>query len=234
MHRNPSKFWEVLLRQNINFWESDISIIWAGEQGADGGGLYKEFLLHSMENFPLTNQVFGRSQSLLFTAIPEAVMHEKYHTLGQLSTLAILTIGRGPSCLNKLLVHTLFDVPDYSLMLPEEDLDGELGHYLKRIEEGDVSALVDAKIEPSKDLNRNKEMFINFYCIISRAAAIEQFRNGVNSISREIIERKCCFKSFFVYERPIIKLKDLRKFLSIYPISRKRHSCIRSRGPSCY
>ena len=57
-------------------------------------------------------------------------------------------------------------------------------------------------------------MFINFYCIISRAAAIEQFRNGVNSISREIIERKCCFKSFFVYERPIIKLKDLRKFLS--------------------
>ena len=187
-----------------------------------------------MENFPLTNQVFGRSQSLLFTAIPEAVMHEKYHTLGQLSTLAILTIGRGPSCLNKLLVHTLFDVPDYSLMLPEEDLDGELGHYLKRIEEGDVSALVDAKIEPSKDLNRNKEMFINFYCIISRAAAIEQFRNGVNSISREIIERKCCFKSFFVYERPIIKLKDLRKFLSIYPISRKRHSCIRSRRPSCY
>ena len=47
-------------------------------------------------------------------------------------------------------------------MLPEEDLDGELGHYLKRIEEGDVSALVDAKIEPSKDLNRNKEMFITF------------------------------------------------------------------------
>ena len=56
-------------------------------------------------------------------------------------------------------------------------------------------------------------MFINFYCIISRAAAIEQFRNGVNSISREIIERKCCFKSFFVYDSPIITLKDLRKFL---------------------
>ena len=53
-------------------------------------------------------------------------MHKKYHTLGQLSTLAILTIGREPSCLNKLLVHTLFDVPDYSLMLPEEGLDGEL------------------------------------------------------------------------------------------------------------
>ena len=95
VHRNPSKFWEVLFRQNINFSEFDISIILAGEQGVYGGGLYREFLLHSMENFPfLTNLVFGRSQSLLYTAIPEAVMHKKYHTLGQLSALAILTIGR--------------------------------------------------------------------------------------------------------------------------------------------
>ena len=82
-----------------------------------------------MKNFPfLTNLVFGRSQSLFLTAIPEAVMHKEYHTLGQLSALAILTNGRGPSCLNKLLLHTLFKIPDYSLMLPEEDLDGELGH----------------------------------------------------------------------------------------------------------
>ena len=51
-------------------------------------------------------------------------------------------------------------------MLPEEDLNGELGHYQKRIE-GDVSALVDANIVPWKDLKRNKEMFINFYCNIS-------------------------------------------------------------------
>ena len=57
-------------------------------------------------------------------------------------------------------------------------------------------------------------MFIKFYCIISQAAAIEQFRNDFNSILREIIERKCCFKPFFVYEKPLIKLKDLRKLLS--------------------
>ena len=119
-------------------------------------------------------------------------------------------------------------------MLPEEDLDGELGHYLKRIEEGDDSALVDANIVPSKDLNWNKEIFINLYCIISRAAAIEQFGNGVNSVSREITERKWCFKSLFVCERPMINLKDLRKFFFIYPISRRRHSCIRSRGRNCY
>ena len=99
-------------------------------------------------------------------------------------------------------------------MLPEEDLHGELGYYLKHIEEGDFSAFVDTNIVPSKDLNWNKEMFINLYCIISREAAIEQFRNSVNSISREIIERECCFKPFFVYEKPLIKLNDLRRFLS--------------------
>ena len=36
----------------------------------------------------------------------------------------------------------------------------------------------------------------------------------MNSISREIIERKCCFRPFFVYEKPLLKLKDLRKLLS--------------------
>ena len=70
VQRNPSKFWDVLLRQIINFSESDISIIWAGEQGAYRWGLYREFSLHSVENFSfLTSRVFGRSQrysSLLF------------------------------------------------------------------------------------------------------------------------------------------------------------------------
>ena len=60
VHLNPSKFWEVLLRQNINFSGSDINIIWAGEQGADRRGLYSKFLFHSMEKYPfLTNLVFG-------------------------------------------------------------------------------------------------------------------------------------------------------------------------------
>ena len=101
-------------------------------------------------------------------------MHTKYHNLGQLSALAILTIGRGPSCLNKLLAHTVFETPDCSLMLLKEDL------------EGDISSFVDVNITPSENLTPNKEMFINFYCITSRAAATGHFRNGVNSISKEI------------------------------------------------
>ena len=63
-------------------------------------------------------------------------MHTKYHNLGQLSALAILTIGRGPSCLNKLLAHTVFETPDCSLMLLKEDL------------EGDISSFVDVNITP--------------------------------------------------------------------------------------
>ena len=74
--------------------------------------------------------------------------------------------------------------------------------------------LLDVNIVPSKDLNPNKEIFINSCSIISRAAATEHLRNGVNSIYREIIKRKCCFKPFFLHKKPLIKLNDLRKFLS--------------------
>ena len=91
-----------------------------------------------------TLQCYSRSSSAL-----------KVSHFRQLSALAISTIGRGPSCLHKLLVHTPFEIPDCVLMLREENLDGELGYYLKRIEEGDVSRLVDANIVPSKDLIPN-------------------------------------------------------------------------------
>ena len=48
-HRNPERVWSVLFRQKIDFARNDTSVIWAGEAGADGGGLYREFLLYSME-----------------------------------------------------------------------------------------------------------------------------------------------------------------------------------------
>ena len=91
-----------------------------------------------------TLQSYSRSSSVL-----------KVSHFRQLSALAILTIGRGPSCLHKLLVHAPFEIPDCVLMLPEENFDGELGYYLKCIEEGDVSGLIDANIVPSKELIPN-------------------------------------------------------------------------------
>ena len=58
-HRNTSKLWELVFRQKIDFCTCDVSIIWAGEPGADGGGLLREFLLFAMENFPINTPFFG-------------------------------------------------------------------------------------------------------------------------------------------------------------------------------
>ena len=42
-HRSPNRFWSVLFRQSVNFATVNTTIIWAGEPGQDGGGLYREF-----------------------------------------------------------------------------------------------------------------------------------------------------------------------------------------------
>ena len=50
-HRDTVKFWELLFRQNIGLSTNEIKVIWAGEEGADDGGLYQEFLLFALEKF---------------------------------------------------------------------------------------------------------------------------------------------------------------------------------------
>ena len=42
-HRSPNRFWSVLFRQSVNFATVNTTIIWVGEPGQDGGGLYREF-----------------------------------------------------------------------------------------------------------------------------------------------------------------------------------------------
>ena len=44
-HRDSVKFWELVFGQNIDLSTNEIKVIWAGETGADGGGLYRVFLL---------------------------------------------------------------------------------------------------------------------------------------------------------------------------------------------
>ena len=63
-HRKKRKFWDILFRQKVDLATSSINVIWAGEAGADGGGLYREFLLYAMGNFSdLSNLIFGHPNS---------------------------------------------------------------------------------------------------------------------------------------------------------------------------
>ena len=107
-HRNTSKFWELVFRQKINFSTCDVSGIRAGEPGADGGGLPREFLLFAMENFPIDTHFFGTGNKLFFTALPTAIISKEYCILGQLYALAILHIGRGPTGFHLCLVEAVF------------------------------------------------------------------------------------------------------------------------------
>ena len=39
-HRSPNQFWSALFRQSVNLAIVDTTVIWAGEPGQDGRGLY--------------------------------------------------------------------------------------------------------------------------------------------------------------------------------------------------
>ena len=80
-HRNTSKFLELVFRQKISFSTCDVSMIWAGEPGADGGELLREFLLFALEGFPIDSHFFGTGNKLFFTALPTAIISKEYYIL---------------------------------------------------------------------------------------------------------------------------------------------------------
>ena len=109
-HRDTVKFWELLFLQSIDLSANEIKVIWAGEADADGGGLYREFLLFAMENFlNLSTHLFGASRSAFFSSFPAHILAKRYILLGQICARSILHIGRGPHCLHPLLVKAIFE-----------------------------------------------------------------------------------------------------------------------------
>ena len=213
-HRNTSKFWELVFRQKINFSTCDVSGIRAGEPGADGGGLPREFLLFAMENFPIDTHFFGTGNKLFFTALPTAIISKEYCILGQLCALAILHIGRGPACFHLCLVEAVFtgrsSFPLESF--DASDADGELKFKLESIKNGDNTPLIESNIFPTDDITKNAELFINYFCIISRYAAIQDFRRGFTSILKNY-DKICCLQRFFVYSKPTVTLAEVRSII---------------------
>ena len=82
-HRDTVKFWELVFRQNIDLSTNEINVIWAGEAGEDGSGLYREFLLFSMENFVnLSTDLSDASHSAIFSSFPARISAKRYILLG--------------------------------------------------------------------------------------------------------------------------------------------------------
>ena len=211
VHRRPETFWTVLLRQDIDLLKSK-RVIWAGEPCADDGGPYREFLLVAMESLPSLNaHFFGTDNSLFFTGSPQNVISNDYYFLGQLCAVSIVQIGRGPNCFNPALVKFLFTGV---LDIEVTDIDdGQLYEGIKNIEKGDMSLLYDANIVPVSSEEQNITLYKQYYCLISRVAAIEQFKCGINSISSSFLASQCCVQRFFLKENIDLKYQDIRNLI---------------------
>ena len=134
------------------------------EAGADGGGLYREFLLFAIENFVnLSTHLFGASRYAFFSSFPAHISTKRYIILGQICALLILHIGRGPSCIHPLLVKAIFE---QSLDVPIHlnQFEGELLYKIKQLESGDNTSLIDANVVPTNDAAKNIELFVNAFC----------------------------------------------------------------------
>ena len=180
MNKNFGMFF---FRNRIDLSMSNVRVIFAGVGAVGDGGPFREFLRLSMQNLPkLSRMVFGEENQLFFTASPVDVPDKCYYKLGQLSALSILTLGRGPHCFHEKLVDAICSKNVEGVKVN----DASFLETMKQIDEGNFDPLFSAGIAPV-DIEKAKKLYAVHYAILSRYAAINDFRSGVESISKSII-----------------------------------------------
>ena len=92
-------------------------------------------------------------------------------------------------------------------------------HKIKQLESGDNTSLID--VVPTNGTAKNIELFVNTFCIISKYAAIEQFRKGIFSICPKLLEYPCCFSKYFTDEKPSVKLENVRQIIKFVKTGEK-------------
>ena len=133
--------------------------------------------------------------------------------MGQLTALAILYINRGPECFHRAVVNYLFNISDIDCCYNENYFDGELSSKLKELKDGNNSALTDANMLPSSQVKDNIANFCAFFCLLSKASAIQQYKEGTVSISSKILQLPCYFKKYFLPGIESCSLDKLRRYL---------------------
>ena len=162
----------------------NVRVVFAGEGAVDDGGPFREFIPLSMQNLPkLSRMVFGEENQLFFIASPVNVADKCNYKLRQLLALSILTLGRGPHCFQDKLIDAIFSKNAEGVKVN----DASFLETMKQIDEGNFDPLVSAGIAPV-DIEKAKKLYALHYAILSRYAAINDFRSRVESISKSIIE----------------------------------------------
>ena len=168
---------DCFFKQSINFAKHNVRIRLACESDADAGGLIPEFLTLTMRNFALAPELlFGSSSSVCFKATPEKVLKSRFFTLGQLAGMAVINIGRGPQCINEMVVKTMFKKP-YGDKLPKID-HLNLKHCLENIDKKDYNCLYGHNIVPTGNLEECKYLFTINYVVLSNFVALNNLSKG--------------------------------------------------------
>eukprot|EP00112_Aurelia_sp_Birch-Aquarium-sp1_P012318 Seg2590.4 transcript_id=Seg2590.4/GoldUCD/mRNA.D3Y31 product="hypothetical protein" protein_id=Seg2590.4/GoldUCD/D3Y31 len=212
VQRDENRFWGILFRQKFDFRNQDILIRFAGESGADAGGLLREFLTLAMRNFHHIPGITMGSNSIWLKMVPEYLVNNRYFMLGQLTGMAIITIGKGPECFNLMLVQALFSVP-HDEILPEFD-DGELAAMMSQIKSGNTDPLLENDIM-TNDIKAGTRLLAISHIILRNSGAIEQFAKGLQSIDEALIasENFATMKQFLMESKTVLTLEEFLKIL---------------------
>ena len=95
----------------------------------------------------------------------------------------------------------------------EEQFDRKLKVRVEELKWGDNSCLLDANFRLVSDISENIKMFCNFFCVISNASTIHQYKEGMASISTQILQRSCCFMKYFTTRNKPCSLREVRENL---------------------
>ena len=199
----------------IDFREHNINAIFAGEAAADAGDLHYEFPALRMNNFSSHAVVYGTQNNIFFRNSPLNCLSKTYFTLGQLMALSIIKIGRGPECLNDIIVLKLFE-QDLSGLLPAGCFQ-EFGNNINQIGNSDYDVLLDFNIVPVKDNAVTKRRFIITRTLTEPASGIQEFKNGLLSIAPTILNPSnySVMKDLFVISTVPTDIQSILKLLVI-------------------
>lgn len=112
-----------------------------------------------------------------------------YYTLGQLVGCSIVTLGRGPEALHPIIVRELFNIPQpFNLEFVD---DGLVNQTLLNIDNDNYDALYDLSISPAgKSKEELKNIYILTAVVLSKSAAITQFKEGMSSIAEQLVQKR--------------------------------------------
>ena len=226
VQRDNRRFWSILFRQKFNLTRDTIVIRFAGEAAADVGGPMREFLTLAMKRFPeLGSMIFGGSTKICFSSDTESILLEKYRTLGQLTGISILTLGRGPECLHPAIVRAIYKVEQLTEIEPVED--ASICHSLTEISKGKYDSLYDLNISSfGKTESELKRMFLLANIVHTKFSAIEQFSAGMGSICSQFQNPKSYdeIKPYLVFHEVVITFSQIMQLFSYVQLGQYEES----------